>query len=110
MRMWMVPPGYMCRKHLLGEHLETHMFVGCIIEGTKLDGYIDKGLLEVDSLHRRHSILAMEMKRRGYKHNSPLKEFSYLNRNIRRASINRNLSLKELISRCPECRERYSRG
>lgn len=30
MRMWMVDPKIMCRKHLLGEHLELHMLAGCI--------------------------------------------------------------------------------
>ena len=28
MRMWMVNPGFMCNKHLLGEHVECHMLVG----------------------------------------------------------------------------------
>ena len=27
MRMWMVPPGEMCDKHLLGEHDELHKFL-----------------------------------------------------------------------------------
>ena len=26
MRMWMVNPRIMCRQHLLGEHVEIHMF------------------------------------------------------------------------------------
>jgi hypothetical protein len=30
MRMWMVNPRIMCGNHLLGEHLETHMFYGII--------------------------------------------------------------------------------
>jgi hypothetical protein len=30
MRMWMVPPKVMCRKHLLGEHVEIHMLAGSL--------------------------------------------------------------------------------
>jgi len=26
--MWMTPPAGMCRKHLLGEHVELHMLLG----------------------------------------------------------------------------------
>ena len=33
MRMWMIDPKLLCRKHLLGEHLEIHMFVGTINKG-----------------------------------------------------------------------------
>jgi len=108
MRMWMVSPKHMCRKHLLGEHLETHMFVGCILKGIKLEGYINKGLLEVDSLRNRHNALVKEMNRRGYNHKSPLKDFR--NKNTTRVSINRNLSFKELMNRCKECRDRYEKN
>lgn len=44
MRMWMVPPELMCRQHLLGEHVELHMFVGAINKGTSvvtLPGYCE---------------------------------------------------------------------
>ena len=34
MRMWNVDVTKMCNKHLLGEHVEMHMFVGIIIKGT----------------------------------------------------------------------------
>lgn len=70
----MVPPDMMCRKHLLGEHIETHMFVGAINKGSSVAGYITGGLLEFDSLRQRHDKLVHEMMTRGYKHNSPLPE------------------------------------
>ena len=38
MRMWMVPVQYMCRKHLLGEHVEHHMLVGSIHKGLSMRG------------------------------------------------------------------------
>ena len=33
MRMWMLPPAGMCRKHLLGEHVELHMLLGSLRRG-----------------------------------------------------------------------------
>lgn len=33
MRMWLVPPSHMCRKHLLGEHVELHMLLGTLKKG-----------------------------------------------------------------------------
>lgn len=38
MRMWMLPPETMCRKHLLGEHVELHMLLGSLRRGKTLTG------------------------------------------------------------------------
>lgn len=76
MRMWNVPVEWLCRQHLLGEHNEVHCFVGCIKKGTSLKGYIDKGLVEVHNIVERHNLLAEEMIKRGYRHLSPLEEFT----------------------------------
>ena len=72
MRMWNVDPKYMCRQHLLGEHVEMHMFVGIIIKGTSLEGYIRGGLVEVHNIRKRHDELVAEMEKRGFKHHSPI--------------------------------------
>ena len=53
MRMWMVDPSLLCRKHLLGEHLECHMFVGTINKNISIKGYIKNGLCEPDKLEIR---------------------------------------------------------
>ena len=45
MRMWMVDPKIMCRKHLLGEHVEHHMFVGTINKRISIVGYLRDNLL-----------------------------------------------------------------
>ena len=55
----------MCTKHLLGEHVELHMFVGCLVRKKTLNGFFSKGLLEVHSIRARHHALAREMLRRG---------------------------------------------
>lgn len=116
MRMWMVNPAVMCRKHLLGEHVELHMFVGSINRGISMTRYLSDGLLEPAALRARHEELVKEMERRGYKHNSilplhkPIKfrlgiSFEYLDEEAFEYKIDSKLSLRELASRCPECRQ-----
>lgn len=52
MRMWMVDVKCLCRKHLLGEHSETHMFTGTIKKGTSILGYLKNGLLETHNIKK----------------------------------------------------------
>lgn len=100
MRMWGVDPRKMCRQHLLGEHLEMHMFIGTIREGKSLTGYINNGLVELHLIVTRHDSLAKEMKKRGYNHKSPLKYFPL----PKGGKISRVENVKELKKRCKECR------
>jgi len=105
MRQWMVDPKIMCRQHLLGEHLEHHMFVGTILKGGDITGFLANNLLEPSSLAIRHSQLVEEMKRRGYNHHSPLPHFETVE--CPATFIDRSASLDELLRRCPECRQRH---
>ncbi|MFP3985768.1 MAG: pyrimidine dimer DNA glycosylase/endonuclease V [Candidatus Bathyarchaeia archaeon] len=105
MRLWMVDPHFLCKFHLLGEHGEIHMFVGALEHGHSVEGYVDKGLLEVHGLFDRHEELVIEMVRRSYNHNSPLDE--KWKRMKKQGFIDREKSLRELIGRCSRCRERY---
>jgi hypothetical protein len=112
MRMWMVNPKMMCRNHLLGEHLEIHMFLGTLRERKKIDGFINNNLLEPRSLFQRHDELVNEMQRRGYNHKSPIKEeecfcISHLTNEQQYHEINRSSAFSDLIMRCPECHYRY---
>ena len=97
--MWMLPPRQMCRKHLLGEHVEIHMAVASLRLRKRLDGFLEKGLLELGRLRHRHDELAREMERRGYRHNSPL------GRVPRRSEgrVNRRQNRQDLAARCKEC-------
>ena len=112
MRMWMVDPKIMCRKHLLGEHVELHMFVGTIKRKKRLSGYIKNNLLQFSAIHGRHQQLIEEMERRGYKHKSPItlteldEYFSNYSNEIQLFVIDKEESLKELLKRCKECRMR----
>jgi hypothetical protein len=105
MRMWMVNPRIMCRQHLLGEHTEIHMFIGTINRKKSVDGYLQKGLLEVHNLFSRHNELVEEMKRRGYKHQSEVEE--EWKTAIRAGLIDRKRNFEELINRCSKCKGRY---
>ena len=72
MRMWNLNPKQMCDKHLLGEHLEMHMFVGAIKKGKSIKGFITTGLVRVYEIQNRHDQLANEMIGRGMNHKAPL--------------------------------------
>lgn len=101
MRMWGVEPRLLCKKHLLGEHVEMHMFVGHLNKGRQLGKYLD-GLVQRELVRERHDRLADEISRRGYKHGSPLPDYD------RRPEgwIDARENLKELARRCPGCRTR----
>lgn len=103
MRMWNINPKLLCKQHLLGEHLEMHMFMGCIRSGMSIKGYVDKGLVEVDKILERHNQLVNEMEHRGYCHKSDLngKELLWHEGNI---CVEK--SLQDLFERCEECRKR----
>jgi len=40
MRQWMCDPRFMCNKHLFGEHVEHHMFIGTLERKKSINGYI----------------------------------------------------------------------
>jgi hypothetical protein len=101
----MVDPKIMCRQHLLGEHNECHMFAGTMRKGISIDGYIKNNCCEPESIVSRHDELASEMTLRGYKHKTPLTE---VRMDIyKKARIDKELSLKTLLDRCPECRRNH---
>lgn len=105
MRMWKVPPKIMCNQHLLGEHLEMHMFIGCLRKGKSLRGYIKGGLVEVDQIINRHGDLALEMIARGIYHKSLIPDCMRL---LLRPEgiVDVENSVRLLWKRCPNCRKR----
>lgn len=75
MRIWDLPPAYLCRQHLLGEHRELHALWTILSENKK--GYSKhpetlrwRGKLK--ALYARHEALVEEMHARQYSHHSPL--------------------------------------
>ena len=112
MRMWLCDPKIMCQKHLCGEHLEMHMFLGSLKAGKKIDGYLKNNLFQPRLLFQRHEDLKQEMITRRYNHKSCIKESdcSYvldMPQEKQYWEIDKDKALKDLLSRCPKCRGRY---
>ena len=75
MRIWDISPNRLCRNHLLGEHRELHAVWAILTEKKK--GYSRhpetmRWKNKLKALYLRHQNLVREMKRRCYRHNSPL--------------------------------------
>lgn len=114
MRMWMVNPRIMCRQHLLGEHLECHMFLGHIRRGKALDGYANNNLFSMGFLFKRHMDLVEEMWDRGYNHHSPLEtsplvldNMNEMYRHLFAINVDAEEALVELLARCDRCKARF---
>ena len=105
MRMWNVDTRLMCDRHLLGEHVEMHMFVGCIRKRMSLDGYLNNSLVRIDKIRERHDELVREFERRGFSHKSPIGRFDYSYLNSV-GSIDADKNLKDLKNRCPDCKRK----
>jgi hypothetical protein len=102
MRMWKVDPTLLCRKHLLGEHLEMHIFANGMAEGNFYPGFVDGGLVELHSVDSRHEELVDEMTSRGYNHRSPIAP--HYEQEAGQVNVAQNLLV--LRERCQQCRER----
>lgn len=117
MRQWMLPVIIMCKQHLLGEHVEIHMFRGHLNRKRNVHDYIKNNCLEPLSLHERHDAIADEIDRRhklkefkkSKGHQSPLFGISldHLSQTHLHHKIDKLQSLNDLLKRCPKCKERY---
>ena len=112
MRMWMVPPQCLCRKHLLGEHVELHMLVGTLRRGKSIAGFLAGGLVAPMDIFQRHEALVQEMLRRGYRHQSPMSKtvFEEALEHVSPESLKGHVNWKEnlavLRQRCGDCKHR----
>lgn len=105
MRMWNVEVSDMCDKHLLGEHVEMHMFLGSFKKGRSLLGYLEKGFLELHNIKKRHDEIVEEMKLRLMNHNSDLEDYILWEGGY----INIEQNIKELSKRCEKCKKLIER-
>lgn len=102
MRMFLgVSPSEMCRKHLLGNHVECHMIYGAMKKNKNLDGY--QGLIQPELLELWHEALSNEMIKRGYKHNSPMVYFLIPSKYLD-LKVDEEKSVLDLRQRCNECK------
>lgn len=106
MRMWMIDPTELCRKHLLGEHSELHKFYPDFVARKNILGRVfPLPQIEPESMYIRHEQLANEIIRRRYNHNSPYvqPDLSYLPDWQREVRVNLEVSKLILSERCLEC-------
>jgi len=113
MRQWHISPKCLCRQHLLGEHLEHHMFLGSLKKKRSVKGYIDNKCLIPVTLNYRHDDLVKEMILRGFNHKTPLDNVeNYLDSYMFDVELSYDYlfySVLSLASRCHECFVRLSR-
>lgn len=111
MRMWMIEPKFLCKKHLLGEHGEIHKFKHTFVKQYSIKGRITP-IVQIEPLNmkKRHDELVLEFERRGYNHKSPyeMPDISYLTIDEQNVKVDLEYNLKDLIKRCTDCKERYN--
>jgi hypothetical protein len=106
--MWMIDPRLLCRKHLLGEHGEIHKHRHNFVKQHSISKRVSPVVqIEPQSMESRHDELAAEMLRRGFNHQSPFEQpdISYLPDSERNAVVDINVSMSDLIERCPICKK-----
>lgn len=108
MRMWMLNPRMLCRKHLLGEHGELHKHRHNFVKRHSVTGR--RGQIEPLAMQARHDELAAEMLARGYNHKSPyeMPDLSHLPDCDRLGTVDRVASLHLLTMVCADCRARIA--
>lgn len=79
------------------------MIEGAIKKDKNIDGYIKEGLIDCSLLNERHNVLVKEMLARGMNHTAFLtidNVYDYP------SYVDVKKNLKDLLERCPACRER----
>lgn len=104
MRMWMIPPTLLCKKHLLGEHGEIHKFRPSFVKGVSIKGRL--GQIEPISMGVRHDALAEEMLRRKMNHQSPYEQPDLSHYDLTGHLVDTDKAVLDLCQRCEECRKR----
>lgn len=105
MRVWDIPAHYLCRQHLLAQHLEIHTIFSVIYNKKK--GYSKhpetlRWINKLDQLKLMHELTVREMQRRQFNHKSPLPD------NIPIAKLRDNYGVVDPIWR--QIHEIYRKG
>lgn len=103
MRMWMLPPEWMCSKHIRGEHGEIHKFRHTFEKGHSIRGRLDPVVqIEPLAMKARHDKLAQYLQ----SHSSPyeMPDLSAYPEEQITPAVDPWRSFIDLWSRCPECR------
>lgn len=110
----MVDPGLMCQQHLLGEHGEIHKHRHNFIKGHRIDGRIAGNAVEPAAMKSRHDDLEKEIRRRAARAGRKPPSSPYAQPDLsayppeqRNYRINREVALKMLLNRCPDCKAKH---
>lgn len=108
MRIWDLPPEVLCRKHLLGEHLELHAMWTIITEGKKGYSHHPETIRWVGkqkALYLRHEAQVVEMKKRDYNHRSPLDKNLAIGKDVQDEFVHTIEEQREILkNKACECR------
>ena len=106
MRMWMIEPVTLCRKHLLGEHGEIHKHRHNFVKGHSIEGR--RGQIDPAAMGRRHDALAAEMLRRGFNHASPYTQPDLAGYDLAGHGVDVVAARADLHARCGECLAKWN--
>jgi hypothetical protein len=109
MRIWDIHAKHLCRKHLLGEHRELHGLWNILTKRGGKGGYSNhpetkRWVGKLKALYKRHEALVAEMKKRKYKHNSPLDKKLAKENGTQKTFVNTIKEQKNILTNKPcEC-------
>jgi hypothetical protein len=81
------------------------MFKGTFEKGKSIEGYLERGLVNLGQIKTRHDELVKEMIKRGFNHKSPMQEFKEHNENKNIITVDSIKNKLELANRCKDCKK-----
>jgi DNA-binding winged helix-turn-helix (wHTH) protein len=109
MRIWDLPPEKLCKKHLLGEHSELHAIWSIITnvkKGYSFHPEVTRWKGKLKALYIKHEEIVNEMKKRGYKHNSPLNILLAIGKDKQDKLID-SISKQKMILKNKDCKCKF---
>jgi GrpB-like predicted nucleotidyltransferase (UPF0157 family) len=82
------------------------MLMGSMKKGRSIQGFLDKGRIDIRRIKESHDNIANEMKRRGMTHRTPIgripiRQFDRYLPNL--GALDTEVNIKELRDRCAKC-------
>ena len=102
----MLPPEYMCIKHIVGEHGEIHKHLHNFQKQHRMDKRLFERQIFPSLMKVRHDLLSQYM---NHKSEYIQPDISYLGEAglIIPTEDDLKYNLKDLISRCPDCKHKF---
>ncbi len=108
MKMWSILPATMCDQHILGEHVDMHVFADWMRHRREEPWhYIKNGMVNVNAVTSRHDVLAEEMVKRSRTHNSPAITFTIWRFHRTHDELDLIANIAALHALCAACKEMW---